>query len=505
MALPVRHWSTTQGVRWKVAVPGQGHASPIVAGDRVIVSTADEQAQTRSGLCYSRQTGALLWNTVLHTGGFLSKHDKNTHASPTPACDGLRVFIPYVAGDALWLSALDLDGRIVWQPRIGSFVSEHGYASSPVLYKDLVIVTGDNQGSPAGQEPAATSYLAGVRRETGEIAWRVSRPLAPSYGTPVVANLAGRDQLVLGGPQRITAYDPATGKELWFCRWSGERAANSVVCGGDRVYASVTWRQPEIVCVRADGNGDVTDSHLVWREKHGASDVPSPLYHKGRLYLVNDRGMATCLDTATGQQVWQQRLGMGFSASPVLAGDCILATDEAGTTHLLQAGDRFVRVGQNSLRDPILASPALAGDHLFLRSEHFLWCLDGTTVAQPARQPQVVPVTARQAAPAAPAAAKEEEDDSAWLLVAAVLSAVAFGLLFGIGFLFVGRRRRAGEMPLPPPVKEKHAEVEAAGSFIHFQCSGCRKKLRGKEQLAGKRVKCPQCAKAVLVPSVWAG
>jgi outer membrane protein assembly factor BamB len=510
--LPGPHWSATHGVLWKAAVPGQGHASPVVVGDRVLVSTADERAQNRSLLCYHRQTGALTWKVVLHAGAFMAKHEKNSHASPTPACDSRRAYVPYLADDALWLSAVDLGGRIAWQSRIGSFVSQYGYASSPVLDKDLVIVAGENRGAPGGPATPETSYLAGVSRDSGAVVWRVSRPTAPSYGTPVVARLAGRDQLLLSGAGGITAFDPATGKELWSCRWPAPRSASSPAWGNDCVYASTTWPEAETLCVRADGSGDVTASHLGWRQPRGAADVPAPLYHDGRLYLVNDRGMATCLDGATGRVLWQQRLGAAFSASPVLAGDAILATDEEGTTHVFKAAATFQRLATNPLNDPVLASPALSGDRLFLRSQQFLWCLQGQTAADPvATRPPEVDLRVRSGSPA-PAAARSPPPAAAkgplpaadepgkgglkpWLMAAGVAGLVL--TLTGLVWL-VASRHRPGNRARPAPARDEQPGVKPAAPVVSFVCSACRKKLRVRAQLAGKTVKCPACGTAVL-------
>jgi outer membrane protein assembly factor BamB len=367
--------SAQNGLLWKTALPGQGHASPIVWHEQVFVCTADEEAQTRSLACYQRQTGTMFWSTVFQRGGFMAKHDKNTHASATPACDGIHVYVPSIADGGLWLTALDLDGRLAWQTKLGPFVSEWGYASSLALYKNLVIVAGENKGSRLGHLTAASSYLAGVHRKTGEIIWRVRRPRAPSYGTPVVARIAGRDQLLLSGAERISAYEPATGRELWSCRWSARRSADSVVCSSDCVFASATFPEAEVLCVRADGAGDVTDSHVVWRQRRGAADVPSPLYHDGRLYLVADKGILTCLDAASGQMLWQHRLNAGCSASPVLAGDAILVTDEEGTIYMFRAGPECELLAKNSLGDAVLASPAISGDRVLLRGRGYLWYL----------------------------------------------------------------------------------------------------------------------------------
>jgi outer membrane protein assembly factor BamB len=369
------NWSATENVAWKSAVPGRGHSSPIVWRDRVFLTTADEQGQVQSLLCFRRETGEPLWNTPLHQGAFLACHPKNSHASPTPACDGQHVYVPYLAEDALWVAAVELDGRLAWKTRVGPFVSEWGYGSSPVLYRNLILVAADNKGNRLAHLTAVTSYLAALDGRTGAIVWRVGRPRLHSYGTPVVGTVAGRPQLVLGGAEKVTSYDPATGEELWSSRWPAKRSAGSIALAPDRIFASTTTFDPEIVCVRADGSGDVTDSHVLWRQRRGAADIPSPLYHDGHLYVVNDKGVALCLHADTGKIVWQERLGGAFSASPLLAGDRIYATAEDGTTYVFRAAPRYELLATNALGESVLASPIPAGGRLLLRGAGFLWCI----------------------------------------------------------------------------------------------------------------------------------
>ncbi len=527
-ALAATTWSPTKGIRWKVALPGLGHAAPVIVGDQVFIATADEKAQSQALIALHRETGALLWNTVFYRGRFLYKHQKNSHASATPACDGSRVFVPTVADNALWLTALNVNGDIAWQRRLGPFASEWGYASSPALYKDLVIVVGDNKGAKEAVDAAETSYLVGVKRDTGEIVWRVPRPLMASYGTPVVAHLAGRDQLLLSGAQRIVAYDPATGKELWFFSWGAFRSANSMVCGPDCVYASTTWPDNQIVCVRADGNGDVTESHLVWRHARVVTDIPSALFHDGRLYLTTDRGMAVCMDGATGKTVWQDRLGGPISSSPVLAGDVILSTDEQGTTHLFKTGMQFELVATNNLNDPVLASPALSGDRLFLRSRSHLYCVDGQTPGlpvtinikptpkvappierpvSPTKQPAPKVVNAKPATVVSAKPATATADDGvpvwAWLVVGAFIAVAFLANCVLVGLLLKDRFLVAKETP-PEPSNVIKAAAKKAPPPLLFACAACGKSLKVKADLGGKKVKCPHCGSIAPVPATKA-
>jgi hypothetical protein len=373
---PATTWTKTKNVAWQASVPGAGHSSPIVCGPRVFLTSADESAKKQLVLCYDRKSGKSLWTTVAHEGGLMSKHGKNSHASATPACDARRVFAAFINSDALHVTATDLEGNIVWQTSAGPFRSEHGYGSSPVLYKSLVIVCGDN---------LSGCFLAALDRDTGEIVWRTGRKTTGrhgSYATPIVAEVAGRPQLLLHGMRSTSSYDPETGELLWSCDGPAEVAACTVAFSDELVFSSGGYPEKELLAIRADGSGDVTKSHLVWRTGKGVTYVPSPLFHAGRLYVVNDGGIATCFDAANGKQIWQGRLEGSFSSSPVLAGGLLYVTNESGKTYVLKAGPRFEVVAENDLADGGgFATPAVCGSQIFVRTEHKLYC-----IAEPARR-----------------------------------------------------------------------------------------------------------------------
>jgi hypothetical protein len=272
-----------------------------------------------------------------------------------------------------------------------------------------------------------------------------------------------------------------------------------------------------IVCVRGDGAGDVTDTHLVWQQRRGATDVPSPIYHQGQLYLVNDKGVATCLDGATGEFRWQNRLGGDCSASPVLAGDRLLASDERGRTHLFQVAGQIRPLARNALNDPILSSPALSGSQVFLRSQHFLWCLQPQQEAAAANDPgpsrprQVesrprFPSPGQAPQPKAPANQSSFGDDWFDYLLMGLLGVAL--LMWGVFFWLVLKARRAAALPSPSAsAKKPQATVAKPQSkpqparTIPVSCSGCEKRLRVASALAGKKVRCPGCGQAVLVPA----
>jgi outer membrane protein assembly factor BamB len=279
------------------------------------------------------------------------------------------------------VTAVDLAGEVIWQEKVGPYVSEWGYGSSLALYRGRVIVSGENKGDRIGHWTGATSYLAALDGRTGEVVWRVRRPRAFSYGTPVVADVGGRAQLLLAGAEGVTSHDPGTGQLLWSCRWEKGRTANSLAWDDQHVYATRTMPAPEVVCVRADGSGDVTDTHLVWRQSAGAADVPSPLAHGGRLYLVTDAGVAHCLDAKSGELIWKQRLPGAVSASLLRAGERLYAFGEQGAATVFGAGSRYRQLARNRLGGETFATPAASGDRLFVRTTRFLYALVAKTAA----------------------------------------------------------------------------------------------------------------------------
>lgn len=383
---PPDNWGVSDNVVWRTAIPGTGHASPCVWGQRVFVAACDEAAEAQFLVCLDRATGTQQWNVEVDRGGFMAQHSKNSHASATPACDGQHVYVVYAARQELLVAAVDFEGRRRWVAKAGAYKSGNGYGSSPVLYKGLVIVAGDNRG-PRLDRLGDTSFLTAIHRQTGEIAWRVKRQNGDSYGTPVVGHIAGKDQLVLGGKNCVAAYDPATGRQLWSVEWPVERTAGTVAFDDKCVYASATFQETELLCIRADGSGDVTGTHVVWREKKGAADVPSPIVHAGRLYVLGDQGIMTCFDVATGKALSKRRLGGNFTASPVLAGGRLFAISEEGKVFVIREGEGCEVLSESSLGEGVMATPAICGGQAFVRTARSLVCVGHMLGARPAPPP----------------------------------------------------------------------------------------------------------------------
>ncbi|WP_010585203.1 outer membrane protein assembly factor BamB family protein [Schlesneria paludicola] len=353
------HWTAATQGGWQIDLPGRGHSTPTAWGDQLFLLTAEADRQRVSLRSYDRNSGRERWWTELHRGGLPQVHEKNSHATATPACDGQSVFVATVGHGRLWVTAVDLEGRLVWQREAGSYWTKLGYRSSPVLYKSLVIVSADQRKG---------SYLTAFHRQTGEIVWRIKRPDGESFGTPIVGEIAGRSQLVLGGKGLIMSYNPATGEELWRFQWAAERVANSIAFNDQCVFATSRLPLGEVVCIQADGTGDVTKSHLTWRQVKIGSEIPSPVCHENLLYVLSDDGQLTCLDSLSGKIEWRKRLQGSYSASPIVAGRQLICGNETGLSYIIQTGVQFDAISENRLPEGIMASPIVCGRSVYLRT-----------------------------------------------------------------------------------------------------------------------------------------
>ena len=302
----------------------------------------------------------------------MAKHVKNSFASSTPICDGQRVYVAFARGDAIYVVAVKLDGTIGWKAEAGPIVSEWGYASSPALFGNNIIVVGDS----GGTRLKATSFLAALDRNTGNIVWRVRRTEAPSYGVPLVAEIAGRSQLVIAGTKSVISYDPRTGETLWTFGISAQRIANSLAYDETGVIAAHKEGGRETLRIRADGFGDVTMTHATWRNKATSCDVPSPLVVNGRVYVADDSGVVSCLKLSDGKRLWKERVAKtGVSSSPTAIGNNIYLADEVGDVHIFEDADEYRPVSVVETGSPIFASPVVSGDCLLIRTVGHLWCI----------------------------------------------------------------------------------------------------------------------------------
>lgn len=368
---PPTTFDDTTNVIYKAPIPGRGHSSPVIVGDSIYLATADEAGQRQFVLALERTTGKRKWITEISRGGFPKTHPKNTHASPTVACDGERLFITFHHDAKITLAAVDLGGKIEWKKDIGAFnpkIYEYGYAPSPLIYNETVIVAADYEKG---------GFLAAFDGKSGDETWRTPRPKKLSFSSPIVANVAGKDQLLISGCEMVASYDPADGKPLWSTPGTTMATCGTMVWEGDLVFASGGYPKPETICVNA------RTGRTVWTNNQKCYEQ-SMLVHNGHLYAFTDKGIAYCWRCEDGKEMWKQRLAGPVSASPLLVGDTIFAPNEAGAVFVFKADPSAFRpVAENQLGNSAFASPVAVDGKLYTRvgigerssRKEFLYCI----------------------------------------------------------------------------------------------------------------------------------
>jgi outer membrane protein assembly factor BamB len=374
-------WDVTNGtnVAWKTPLEAKGHSSPIVWGDRVFVTgclEAQEQG-TRVLLCFDRRSGKQLWQQEVATAPLEKKHDLNSYASSTPATDGKLVYVTFLLpefaskkertpGDMI-VAAYNFNGEQVWVAKPGKFASVHGFCSSPVIFENLLIVNGDHDGD---------SYIVALDKSSGKQVWKIPRAnQTRSYVTPIIREINGRTQMMLSGSKAVTSYDPRTGQEQWTMRGPTEQFVASLVYNGRHVFLTAGFPEHHILCVKPDGAGDVTDTHIVWRTTKACSYVPSPIVVGDYFLVVADNGIGTCFLADTGEVQWRERLGSHYSGSLVTTQGLVYFTADDGVTKVIRPGPKFDLVSENKLDQHIYSSAALSQGQILFRGEKDLICI----------------------------------------------------------------------------------------------------------------------------------
>jgi outer membrane protein assembly factor BamB len=397
-AAPLR-WSETDNLHWKTPIPGRAWSSPVVLGDRIWMTTAVETPGTPEQLRAAldrlgvpvpsphlasrvllkaievdRETGEVLRElTLLEIAQPVIINSTNSYASPTPVVEPGRLYCDFGTLGTVCLDTAS--GEIHWTRRL-EVEHQVGPGSSPLVHGNLLILVRDG---------CDRQYVTALDKHTGQTVWATDRPpmttpvavYRKAFSTPLVIEHQGREQLVIPGAQWMAAYDPATGRELWRVD-TGPTFSNSArpVYGHGLVFCGTAFGGSYLLAIRPDGPGDVTRSHVVWQTQRSVPRRSSPLLVDGDLYMVADNGIATCLDAATGQERWTERLGGTFSASPVFAAGRIYLFSENGTTTVIQPGSPFRMLAANPLDGHIMATPAFDGRSLFLRTATHLYRID---------------------------------------------------------------------------------------------------------------------------------
>jgi hypothetical protein len=403
--LPER-WSPTENISWKASLTGLGASSPVVWGETVFVTSQTGVVPVQQGMspqlarddqelaskenpigghsmkvgasgtevllvieAFNRDDGKQFWKySIPATGDFPELNEKHNLATPTPVTDGRNVFALFGNGQVV---ALEMTGKLLWTRHLGKeyspFLIPWGHGSSPTLYNDLLIVLCDH---------TPKSYLLALDKKTGKEQWKVDRGAGRvAHSTPFVAKGPDGDELIINSSERIDAYDPKNGELLWYAGSKRQTPVPSPVFHDGIIYISRGYRNSDFLAIRTGGKGDVAASNVLWNTPSGASYVPSILYYQGLLYVTNEVGIVTCADAKTGQQVWKQRLGGIFFASPVAGDGKIYMASETGETFVIKAGREPVILAKNSIDERIIASPAISDGRLFMRSDGMLFCI----------------------------------------------------------------------------------------------------------------------------------
>ena len=375
MKNPPVEWSAEKNIAWETDLPGQGWSSPTVFRGKIYLTAAvpvkdAEQDYTLELLILDAATGKTLKRTekFRQAGAKSPKiHRKNSHASPTPILDGEQVFVHFGHQGT---ACLDLQGKIVWRHREFQYRPVHGNGGSPILYEDRLIFSCDGSKEP---------FIAAVDRQTGKTLWKTPRSVDASrkfsFSTPQLIRIDGRPQIVTPASDGVFAYNPADGREIWRVRYDGYSLIPRPVYGGpaDLLYVCTGYNTPSLLAIRPEGQGDLTDTRVRWTVKKSVPHTPSLLLIDQEIYMVSDGGIASCLDAASGEVLWKERLRGKFSASPLCAAGKLYFLNESGETTVVEAGRTFKKLAVNKLGERTLASFGVDQEAFLIRTEKRLY------------------------------------------------------------------------------------------------------------------------------------
>lgn len=377
VGLPLE-WSESKNVTWKTGIPGLGWSSPVVSGNQVWLTTASPNGGELSAVCVDRTCGKIVYHRkIFDIERPEDIRDYNSHASPTPAIEEGRVYVHF---GSLGTACLETEtGSVVWSRRDLPCKHVRGPGSSPILYGDLLFINFDGYD---------VQYVVALDKKTGRTLWKRDRThpygtddgdTKKAFSTPTIIEVNGSPQLISPAAKAAIAYDPRTGNELWRVRYPEHSTAARPFLAHGLVYINTGFVRAQLLAVRPDGEGDVTDSHVLWKVGKGVGSKPSAIVEGDLLFAVTDTGGAvTCLEATTGKEVWKGRIGgLAHSASPISALGVVYFFAEDGTAVALRAGRELKVIARNSLEGRFMASPAVVGNSLFLRSETHLYRLDG--------------------------------------------------------------------------------------------------------------------------------
>ncbi len=360
-------------VRWKVAIPGKGWSSPVVLGKQIWMATATDEGKSLRAICVERETGKLLHDIELfHIDAPAPIHALNSHASPTPVLEDGRAYFAFGMYGAACVDTKS--GKILWKnARLPHDHGGNGPGSSPILYKNLFILNCD------GTE---LRYVVALDKKTGQQVWKTDRSNDMSaanpqkrkaYATPTIINVNGQDQLVSPGGFRLSSYEPLTGKEIWWVDVPGYSNVQPPVYANGLLYVSSCFDKAQLWVIKPDGKGDLTNTHVAWKYLKGVPSKPTPIVIGKDLFLVSDDGIVTCLDAIDGTEIWKERIGGAYSATPLHVDGRLYLFSHTGDITVLQPGRELKILAKSKLGDGFMSAPAVVDDALILRSKTHLY------------------------------------------------------------------------------------------------------------------------------------
>ena len=378
------NWSETQNVVWKTAIHGRGWSSPVIYNNQIWLTTATEDGRKLYALCIDRESGRIIRDlTLFEVAQPQYAHPFNSYASPTPVIEKGRVYITFGSAGTACIDTGTF--RVLWERRDIECNHFRGAGSSPILFRDLLIMHFDGSDH---------QFVIALNKNTGKTVWLTKRSidfqdldangkpaaegdLRKAFSTPHVAMLNGRLELISLGAKAAYSYNPLTGQELWRVEERGQHSSSTrPVIGHGMIFYPTGFSTGQLFAVRIGGHGLITDTHVAWKFKRGVSNKPSILLIDDLIYMIGDAGIASCLDAKTGEMVWQNRIGGEYSASPVYAGGNIWFFSEDGKISAVKPGRAFAMVAENRLDDGFLASPAIAGRAFYLRTRKHLYRIE---------------------------------------------------------------------------------------------------------------------------------
>ncbi len=371
-------WSETENVVWKTAIHDRGWSSPVVWGEQVWLTTATAKGHEMFAVCVDRATGKIVHDVKVFDVESPAplNNPMNTYASPTPAIEEGRVYVHFGSYGTACLDTKT--GKVLWERRDLKCDHWRGPASSPILYRDLLILTFDGYD---------VQYLAALDKTTGKTVWKADRNFdytaikndgdrKKAYATPNVITVNGKPQLVSASALWSAAYDPLTGAELWRVQHGGMNTAVTPLYGDGKVFVCTSDGGLQLVAVRPDGHGDVTATHVAWTLAKNVPNRSSPILVDDRLYMANGQGLLSCVDIKTGKVLGTERLGGPFWASPIFAAGRLYLFNDSGTAYVGEVGPAWKKLAENKLDDGCMASPAVAGESLFVRTKTHLYRIE---------------------------------------------------------------------------------------------------------------------------------